>query len=66
MNRCEIEKITRDQSHCEIWFKERLVRLTASKFGVISKMRDSRSCKIKVHGMPYKPSAMCKSIAYGI
>lgn len=66
VNRCEIEKVTRDQSHSEIWFKERRVRLTASKFGEICKMRDSTSCKIKVHGMLYKPSAMCKSMAYGI
>jgi len=66
VNRYEIEKVTRDQSHSEIWYKERRVRLTASKFGEICKMRDSTSCKIKVHGMLYKPSAMCKSMAYGI
>ncbi|KAE9543065.1 hypothetical protein AGLY_002976 [Aphis glycines] len=61
-----ISKKSRDQSHSEIWFKERRVHLSASKFGDICKMRDSTSCKIKVHGMLYKPSAMCKSMAYGI
>lgn len=29
-------------------------------------MREFTSCKIKVQGMLYKPSTMCKSIAYGI
>lgn len=66
VNRCEIEKNTRDQSDTGRWFKERRVLLTASKFGEMYKMRDSTSWKIKVHGMLYKPSAMCKSMAYGI
>lgn len=66
INRSEIEKCTRDQSHSQIWYKERRIRLTASKFGEVCKMREFTSCKIKVHGMLYKPSTMSKSIAYGI
>lgn len=66
VNGCEVEKLTRDQSHSPIWNKERRIRLTASKFGEVCKMRDSTSCKIKVHRMLYKPSTTSKSMAYGI
>lgn len=66
VNRFKIEKLTRNQSHSQLWYTERRKRLTASKFGEVCKMRDFTSCKIKVHGMLYKPHVMCKSIAYGI
>lgn len=66
IDRLEIEKKTRDQSQNQVWFNERNIRLTASKFGEVCKMRSTTSCKNKVHGLLYKPSVSCKSMAYGI
>lgn len=66
VDRIDIEKLTRDQNQSQLWFKERKIRLTASKFGEVCKMRDNTSCKNKVHGILYKPPATCKSLAYGI
>jgi len=38
-DRTEIEICTRDQSNNSLWFKERRLRITASNFGTICKMR---------------------------
>lgn len=47
VDRVEIEKLTRDQSQSQLWFKERNIRLTASKFGEVCKMRAIQAAKIK-------------------
>lgn len=61
-----IERCTQDQSESQVLYKERQIRLTASKFGKVCKMKDFTSCKIKVHGMLYKSPVTSKSMAYGI
>ncbi|KAL4153878.1 hypothetical protein QTP88_001711 [Uroleucon formosanum] len=38
-----IEKSTKLQSECELWHKERRIRLTASNFGTICKLRPATS-----------------------
>lgn len=66
VNRLQIEEDTRDQSHSQTWHKERQIRLTASKFGEVCKMKEFTSCRIKVHAMLYKSPIICKTMAYGI
>lgn len=61
----QIEINTRDQHQNQNWFQERKIRLTASRFGEICKMRPHTSCKIKVHNILYKPPVLSKQMAYG-
>ncbi|XP_022177214.1 uncharacterized protein LOC111038425 [Myzus persicae] len=64
-DRTEIEVITRDQSDNSLWFKERRLRITASNFGVICKMRPYTSCKKKIHNLLYAPNPKTKQLNYG-
>lgn len=52
-NREEIENRTRDQNQNQEWFEARRVRLTASEFGNVCKMRWNTSCKFRVHRLLY-------------
>lgn len=45
VNFAQIEIDTREQNDSEIWYQERKIRLTASSFGKICKMRANTSCK---------------------
>jgi len=60
VNKKDIEKKTRDQNKNDEWFQERKIRLTASKFGEVCKMKPYTSCKKKVHSMLYKLLAKSK------
>jgi len=64
-NMIEIEISTRDQNECQKWFQERKLRLTASNFGQICKMRKTTSCKNTVYSMLYAPAPHAKSLQYG-
>lgn len=64
-DRAKIEKDTRDQSENEKWFQERKLRLTASNFGKICKMRKNTSCKNTVYSMLYAAIPHAKSLQYG-
>jgi len=68
LQRANVEKIeidTRKQSDCDKWFQERRVRLTASRFGVICKMRKTTSCKNSVFDILYGSDIQSKAIQYG-
>jgi len=61
----QVEIDTRDQSDNEKWFYERKIRLTASRFGQICKMRANTSCKNTLYNILYALSAQSKSLKYG-
>lgn len=62
----KIEYETRDQSKSEVWYHERKIRLTASRFGQICKMRSNTSCKNIVHNILYASNNLhTKSLQYG-
>jgi len=61
----QIEIDTRDQNLNPNWFQERKIRLTASRFGEICKMRPNTSCKTKVHSILYKSPVTSKQMTYG-
>lgn len=61
----QVEINTRDQNLNPNWFQERKIRLTASRFGEICKMRPNTSCKTKVHNILYKPPVTSKQMTYG-
>lgn len=69
LGRADVKKIefeTRDQSNSEMWYNERKIRLTASKFGQICKMRSNTSCKNVVHNILYASDTLqTKSVQYG-
>ncbi|XP_060859260.1 uncharacterized protein LOC132936537 [Metopolophium dirhodum] len=69
LSRADVKKIefeTRDQSSSEMWYNERKIRLTASRFGQICKMRPNTSCKNVVHNILYaSDNLQTKSIQYG-
>uniref|UniRef100_A0A2S2N9F1 YqaJ viral recombinase domain-containing protein n=1 Tax=Schizaphis graminum TaxID=13262 RepID=A0A2S2N9F1_SCHGA len=49
-----------------MWYNERKIRLTASRFGKICKMRSNTSCKNVVHNILYaSDSLQTKSVQYG-
>lgn len=56
---------TRDQNECQKWFQERKLRLTASNFGQICKLRKITSRKNTVYSMLYAPAPHAKSLQYG-
>jgi len=62
----KIEFDTRDQSTSEMWYNERKIRLTASRFGQICKMRSNTSCKNVVYNILYASDNLTtKSLQYG-
>lgn len=48
INVVQIEIDTREQTDSQLWYQERKIRLTASSFGQICKMRPNTSCKNSV------------------
>lgn len=66
VNNIDIEKKTREQNQNFEWFQERKIRLTASKFGEVCKMKPYTSCKKKVHSILYKLPAKSKEMDHGI
>jgi len=69
LGRADVKKIefeTREQSNSEMWYNERKIRLTASRFGQICKMRSNTSCKNVVHNILYASDTLqTKSVQYG-
>jgi len=61
----QIEKETRGQSNTQSWYKERRIRLTASRYGQICKMRSNTSCKNTVYNILYRTEPYTKSLQYG-
>lgn len=62
----KIEFETRNQSKSDIWYNERRIRLTASRFGQICKMRPNTSCKNLVYSILYASNILySKSLEYG-
>ncbi|KAL4100822.1 hypothetical protein QTP88_020851 [Uroleucon formosanum] len=64
VNRSKVEETTRDQAESENWRAERMIRLTASNFGRVCKMRRNTSCKNMVHSILYL-TFTSKSVQYG-
>ncbi|XP_060862495.1 uncharacterized protein LOC132939379 isoform X1 [Metopolophium dirhodum] len=68
LQRANVEQIeidTREQSECDKWFQERRIRLTASRFGHICKMRKTTSCENSVYDILYGSDIHSKAIQYG-
>lgn len=66
IDRYELERTTKDQSHSQEWYTERKKRLTASNFGDVCKMRASTSCQKKVYSLLYRPNTTTKEMTYGV
>ncbi|KAL4100677.1 hypothetical protein QTP88_020948 [Uroleucon formosanum] len=61
-----IEKSTKLQSECELWHKERRIRLTASNFGTTCKLRPAMSRANTIKSMLYKTFCGNEHTIYGI
>lgn len=62
----EVEKITRGQSKNSLWFKEKQIRLTASNFGKVCKLRLKTSTANLVKFILYTAGLQCAAVKYGI
>lgn len=62
----DILQLTINQNNCEVWFKERKKRLTASNFGRICSMRETTSCKQLVWNLLYNRFKTNMYIEHGI
>lgn len=65
INVVQIEIDTREQTDSQLWYQERKIRLTASSFGQICKMRPNTSCKNSVYNILYANNVQAKSLQYG-
>lgn len=65
LNLVQIEIDTREQANCQLWYQERKIRLTASSFGLVCKMRSTTSCKNSVYNILYAINGQAKSLQYG-
>lgn len=69
LGQVDVKKIkyeTRDQSKNEVWYNERKIQLTASRFGQICKMRSNTNRKNVVHIILYASDNLhTKSLQYG-
>ena len=61
----EIERKTRKQALSPIWHKEKSVRLTASNFGKVCRMRKLTSTANAVKAILYSSGLTTKSLEYG-
>lgn len=61
-----IEKSTTLQSECELWHRERRIRLTASHFGIICKLRPSTSRANTIKSILYNTFCGNDHTKYGI
>lgn len=61
-----IEKSTKLQSECELWHKERRIRLTAANFGKICKLRPSTSRAKTTKSLLYDTFCGNEHTRYGI
>lgn len=62
----ELEMKTRGQSNNPFWQQERMLRLTASNFGEVCKMRQKTSCVSKVKQLLYNTFKGSDSTRYGL
>ncbi|XP_025194234.1 uncharacterized protein LOC112593869, partial [Melanaphis sacchari] len=65
INVVQIEIDSREQTDSQLWYQERKIRLTASSFGQICKMRPNTSCKNSVYNILYANNVQAKSLQYG-
>lgn len=61
----EIERNTREQSAAPLWKKLRAVRITASNFGRVCKLKKNTSCEGTVKSLLYSSFTGSKSTKYG-
>lgn len=64
-NLSQIENSTKEQNYSQLWHQERKIRLTASSFGQVCKMRANTSCKNSVYNILYSTNVNAKSLQYG-
>lgn len=63
--RDQIVQETTGQADCQRWHELRRVRLTASKFGVVCRRKDTTSCRNLVKQLLYMPSVSTPATEYG-
>ena len=64
-NREEIERNTVKQNESDEWYEHRRKLLTASKFGIICKARDTTPCKVNVMSILYPVPLDLPQLHYG-
>ena len=64
-DKAHTEHITREQSICAVWVRERAKRLTASQVGGIAKMRRNTKRSNKAKGLLYSTFKGSKATMYG-
>lgn len=61
-----VEELTKNQSECELWKLERSIRITASNFGKVCKLRATTSRKNTVKSILYNNFSGNSATNYGI